>query len=328
MGNEIKVIRWFVVGLLAAGVLAAGERQTIEAILVRVNDNILTVQEFRSRIQQEIRQAPKPPNQEEFKEYSEVYLSAMVDEMILLERANQKGIVIDEEAIEEAIDGLRQENNLQDPIAFSAALRESGLTEEKLRERYSRSFMIQRAAQGEMRGAEITSAELRSVYEAEKEKYAVPAKVELEQLIFPTAEDGSDENEVLRRASAMLQRVKDGADLKAETTLAGVQVQELGAIPEQDLRDELQSLLDNLEEGEFSEPSLSPGGVQVLRLVKRIPAGYRNFEEVEEEIGRRESQRVFYEQRLNFIERLKDEYLVEVYEDRLTMALAGVVVDG
>ena len=328
MKSEFKIWLLLLAALLSTGATGATERQTVEAILVRVNENILTAQEFGFRVRQELRQAPQKPGPDEIRQYAEMLLNAVVDEMILLERAKEKGIEIDEAAVDDAIDNLRQENDLQDPILFEKALQESGLTEERLRERYANSFLVQRAAQGEIRAADITAEELRRVYEAEKEKYAVPAKVELEQMIFPVAEDGSDAAEVARRAAAMLERVEGGSDLRAELTLAGVELQDLGAIPEIDLRVELKELLDTLEEGEFSSPEPSPGGVQVLRLVKRIPAGYRSFEEVEEEIGRRESQRVFIEGRVEFIDRLKSEYLVEVHEDRLDLALGGVELNG
>jgi parvulin-like peptidyl-prolyl isomerase len=192
------------------------------------------------------------------------------------------------------------------------------LTEESLRERYRRSFMVQRAAQGEVRPMEITSAELEKIYERDKETYAVPAKVELQQMIFPVAADESDIDAVVRRVQAMLERVKGGADLQAEATLAGVDLQDLGAIPRQDLRPELLEMLEPLKEGDFSQPAVTGGGIQVLRLVRRIPAGYRPFEEVEGEIRRRETERVFYEQRSGFIDKLKENYLIEVHRERLS----------
>jgi len=304
--------------MLGVAVVSGAERELLEAILIRVNDRVVTVSEFETRVQQELAQIPTKPVGPALETFREQLLDNIVNEMILMERAEEKNIIPDEGAIDQAVAGLREENNLQDDLAFEAALEESGLTEESLRERYRRSFMVQRAAQGEVRPMEITSAELEKIYERDKETYAVPAKVELQQMIFPVAADESDVEAVVRRVQAMLERVKGGADLQAEATLAGVDLQDLGAIPRQDLRPELLEMLEPLEEGDFSQPAVTSGGIQVLRLVRRIPAGYRPFEEVEGEIRRRETERVFYEQRSGFIDKLKENYLIEVHRERLS----------
>ena len=311
-------------GLMVTAVVCGAEREVLEAILIRVNDRIVTVSEFEKRLAQELAQATRPPEGEALLAFRDQLVENLVNEMILMERADEKNIIPDEGAIDEAVAGLREENNLQDDELFEGALRESGMTEESLRERYRTSFMVQRAAQGEVRPTEITQEELKMLYEQDKDNYAVPAKVELQQMIFPVAADGSDTEAVASRVLAMLERVEGGADLQAEATLAGVDLQDLGAIPVQDLRPELVELLDPLGDGDFSDPAVTSGGIQVLRLVQRIPEGYQPFEEVEGAIRRHETERVFYEQRSGFIDRLKENYLVEVHSDRLAGGGGGL----
>ncbi|RLE36395.1 MAG: hypothetical protein DRJ61_00870 [Acidobacteria bacterium] len=311
-------------GLLVAAVVHGAEKEVLEAILIRVNDRIVTISEFEKRLDQELAQTTNPPQGEALLAFRDQLVENLVNEMILMERAVEKNIVPDEGAIDEAVAGLREENDLQDDELFKAALGESGMTEESLRERYRKSFMVQRAAQGEFRSTEITQEELKVFYEQDKETYAVPAKVELQQMIFPVAADGSDTEAVASRVLAMLERVEGGADLQAEATLAGVELQELGAIPIQDLRPELVELLKPLGDGDFSDPAVTAGGIQVLRLVQRIQEGYQPFEEVEGEIRRRETERVFYEQRSGFIDRLKENYLVEVHSERLVGGGGGL----
>ncbi len=311
-------------GLLVAAVVHGAEKEVLEAILIRVNDRIVTISEFEKRLDQELAQTTNPPQGEALLAFRDQLVENLVNEMILMERAVEKNIVPDEGAIDEAVAGLREENDLQDDELFKAALGESGMTEESLRERYRKSFMVQRAAQGEFRSTEITQEELKIFYEQDKDTYAVPAKVELQQMIFPVAADGSDTEAVTSRVLAMLERVEGGADLQAEATLAGVELQELGAIPIQDLRPELVELLKPLGDGDFSDPAVTAGGIQVLRLVQRIQEGYQPFEEVEGEIRRRETERVFYEQRSGFIDRLKENYLVEVHSERLVGGGGGL----
>lgn len=313
-----------VLSLAVATLVSGAERKMIEAILIRVNDRIVTVSEFEVRFSQELAQIPSPPDAGSMNAFRDGLVENLVNEMVLLERAEEKNILPDEEAVEQAVNGLREENNLQDEAAFEEALAESGLTVESLRDRYRNSFMVQRAAQGEVMPTEITQEELRVLYEQEKETYAVPAKVELQQMIFAVAQDGSDLSAVERRVQAMLERVNGGADIQAEATLAGEELQDLGAIPLLDLRPELVEILEPLKDGDFAEPVVTAGGIQVLRLVQRIPAGFRPFEEVEGEIRRRETERVFFDERRGFIERLKEDYLVEVHTERLADYSGGI----
>ncbi len=310
--------------IMAVAARVGAERQVLDAILVRVNDRIVTISEFRQRLEQELAQRPQALSQEDVEKFAQNYLQSMVDEMVLLERANEKHVTIDEAQVDQSIKGLREENGLNDDKQFEQALASAGLTVEGLRERYRQTMTVQRTVQSEVKPTEITEEEVHALYEKQHEDFRVPEKAELEQLFFPVADDGSDRQEVLGRARGLVQRVRSGADLKAEATLAGVELQSLGAIPIGDLREELRDAIADLPAGGLTDPLTVPGGFQVLRLVQRIPAGYQPFEEVRETLRRNLSQRRFQEQTQGLVERLKKNYLVEVHEDLLPRALAGL----
>lgn len=303
--------------LAVSSVAWGGDRQVVEAILVRVNDRIVTTSDFRERLEVELSQLPSRPEGEELDRFAHQYFQTQVDELILLERAREKKLTVDDDMVDKAIAELREQNQLQDDAAFKAALAGAGLTEQALRDRYRHNMLLQRAVQSEIKPTEITEEELRQRYEANKEQYRVPAKVELEQVFLPVADDGSNRGQVLRTAQGLVERVRGGADLRAEATLAGAEIQELGSIPETDLRMELQQILAPLADNGLSDPLETAGGIQVVRLVRRIPAGYQPFEEVEESIRRQLSQGAYQDQTKGMVERLKGEYLVEVHEDRL-----------
>jgi parvulin-like peptidyl-prolyl isomerase len=220
---------------------------------------------------------------------------------------------------------LREQNELQDDAAFEAALAGSGLTEDMLRERYRHNMLLQRTVQSEIKPTEITEEEIRQRYEADKEQYSVPAKVELEQVFFPVASNGSDRDRVLRVANGLVERVRAGNDLRAEATLAGAEIQELGEIPEADLRQVVQDALSGLEEGGLSDPVDTTGGYLVIRLIRRIPAGYQPFEEIKEPIRRQLSAEAYKDQTQGMVERLKEDYLVKVHEDRYEVLLTELL---
>lgn len=310
-----------------AALAAASERVLVEGVLVRVNERIVTVSDFSERVRSEIAQMPQAPaNQQELSDFAEMLLQEVVNELVILERATEKRVEVDEQMVDQAVANLRKENNLEDDEAWEQALQSSGLTADLLRERYRRSMTMQRAVQGEVRPVEVTEEELRRQYESDKERFSVPAKVELQQVFL----SGGAETDpaTLRRAEAMVERVRGGADLKAEAILAGAELQDLGAIPVEDCRPDLRSALEPLPEGGVTEPLAVPGGLQIVRLVERIPAGYQPFEEVAGELRRQRSAESYESQTRGLVEKLRQDYLVEVHEDRLALVLENLAGDG
>ncbi|MEJ2190519.1 MAG: SurA N-terminal domain-containing protein [Acidobacteriota bacterium] len=310
--------------LIAATLPAMGERVVLEGPLVRVNDQVITDSDFAKRLRQELSQIPAQPTGEELEQFAENLLNGLVDELVLSELASQKHVEVEDSMVDNAIASLREDNGLQDDEAWQQALESSGITEEQLRERYRRNIKLQRTVQSEVRPVEVTEEELRRQYENEKERFAVPEKVVLEQLFFEESPGGADHQQVLRRATGLVERVRDGADLKAEATLAGVELQELGAIPVEDCRPDLAAALDGLEAGGITDPLPVPGGVQVVDLVERIPAGYQPFDEVVDQLRRQRAAEDYESQTKGLVERLKEEYIVVVHPERIPAILAGL----
>ncbi len=315
--TERKLRTIVVAALVAVALPALAERTVLEGILARINDRIITVTDFKERLAQELSQRPSPPTGEDLTKFANGLFQSMVDEQVLLERAQEKRLTVEDKDVDNAIAQLREENHLEDDAAFKEALQSAGLTEEGLRERYRQNLLLQRTVQSEVKPTEITMEEIRKEYEKEKERFRVPEMVELEQLFFPVAEDDSDREAVLGRARGLVSRVRSGADLTAEATLAGLEVKNLGSIPVSDLRPELGQAVADLEIGGLTDPISTAGGYQVIRLVARNAAGYKPFEEVSELLRRRISQQRYHAQTQGLVEQLRKSYLVETHPELL-----------
>jgi parvulin-like peptidyl-prolyl isomerase len=322
-------MRRLVVGLVLAlaqltAPAGASERVLVEGILARVNERIVTVSEFTERVRTEVSQMSPAPTDEELGQFAGMLLDEVVNELVLLERATEKRVQVDDQMVDQALENLREENELQDDEAWAQALASSGITVDQLRDRYRRTMTLQRTVQAEIRPVEVTEEELRRQYEAEKESYRVPAKVALEQVFLAMDADPATQ----RRAQAMVERVRAGADLKAEAILAGAELQDLGAIPVDDCRPDLRAAIEPLPEGGVTDPLAVPGGLQVIRLIERIPPGYQPFDEVVDDIRRRRSAESYEGQTRGLVEKLKSDYLVEVHEDRLALVIEKLTGNG
>ena len=312
-----------VVMLVGTAVAGAGQKILIEGILARVNDRIITISDFKKRLAQEAAQLPKRLTPKEFDTFAHNLFNSMVEQDILLERAAEKKLTIDKRDVDQAIKALKKRNHLTSDQAFHEALKSAGLTEAVLRERYRQNMLAQRVLQSEIKPSQITTEELQQVYEKEKEKWRRPEKVHLEQLFFPVSETAKSRQQTLNRVQGLVTRVHNGADLKAEATLGGVAIQDLGDIPVSDLRAEVRDALVGLKDGHITDPISTAGGFQVIRLVKRTPAGYQPFAQVEEQIRREVSRKKYQAQTDGLINSLKKQYLVEIHEDLLAKILRG-----
>lgn len=311
--------------LVAAASTVAAERVLVEAILIRVNDRIVTLSDFSERMMVELSQDRNPPSTPDaMRRYAERIFDALLEEMILLERADEMGITVEDEAVDQYVASIREENQLQDDEAFQQALEQMNMTEDSLRARFREQILLNRAARSEVSEPEITAEEVRRRYERDLDAFATPAQVELEQVVFPVAADGSDRAAVEERVRALVERVRGGSDLKAEATLAGVEVLETGAIPVEDLWPELREVVEGLDEGEISEAIERGSGLLVVRLVRRLPAGHVPYEDVRDDVRQQLMIEAYQAQTQGMVERLKQEYLVEVHRDRLDQLLANL----
>jgi parvulin-like peptidyl-prolyl isomerase len=91
-----------------------------------------------------------------------------------------------------------------------------------------------------------------------------------------------------------------------------------------DLRPAVGDALTTLGDDGITDPIDTTGGLLVVHLIRRLPAGYQPFDEVAESIRRQLSQEAYKDQTQGMVERLKGEYLVEVHEERLEAILAQV----
>ncbi|NOZ77868.1 MAG: hypothetical protein GXP48_01565 [Acidobacteria bacterium] len=321
--SKALILMSVVVMLLGTAVAGAGQKVLVEGILARINDRIITISDFKKRLAQEAAQLPKRLTPKEFDTFAHNLFNSMVEQDILLERATEKKLTVSKKDIDRAIEALKKRNHLASDQAFREALKSAGLTEAMLRERYRQNMLSQRVLQSEIKPSQITTEELRQVYEKEKAKWRRPEKVHLEQLFFPVSDTAKGRQEVINRVRGLVSRVRNGADLKAEATLAGVAIQDLGDIPVGDLRAEVRDAIVGLKAGQITDPIPTAGGFQVIRLVTRTPAGYEPFSKVEEQIRREVSRKRYQEQTDGLINSLKKQYLVEIHKDLLDKILRG-----
>lgn len=305
------------VGLLCFFALAAApaSAEVVDRIVLRVNDEIVTLHQYRQQLSERleaIRDAdvPEEARQRLKEEAGRAVLRDLFDEMLLLSRADQLGIRATPEQVEMAVTDARQRSGLTTEEEFKAALERSGMTYDGLRKRMERNIVLQMVMGREVQSRiQPNEEEGLRFYRKHQGDFQVPEKVHLREVVI--LESGGPAGADRDFARSLRDEIGEGKDLEAVVEpyqLAGrtTGVIDLGWVSLGDLDEALSDAVSGLGAGAISEPTEARGGLHVLELLEREPAHVQPYNEVQDEVMRRLREESFAS--------TLDEYMAEIEE--------------
>ena len=311
----MRRVTFIAVTALAATFGAGAERQVIEAVVVRVNDRILTVTDMRKRVSERAAESGSVVPADAYP----ALVEEAADDLCLLERAIELKIEVDEEEVSEQLKGLKEQNRIETDEQFEQTLRTMGLSVEQLRARMREQMLINRVMQREIGNIPITEEELRRRYAQEQERYSVPEHVRLEHLVFPVGAQPDDEERAMTRARQLVAAVRSGREfaaiLKEETESGNATGGDLGSVAVPDLRPEVRDAVATLRNGEVADPFRTAAGIHVVHLLERVPAGVKPFADVAMELRQRETAERYRTKVRSVVDDLKKRYVVELHPE-------------
>ncbi|MGQ9751912.1 MAG: peptidylprolyl isomerase [Thermoanaerobaculaceae bacterium] len=305
--------------MLATSAPVFAERKLVEAIVIRVNERILTVSDLKRRAVERAAETGQLLTPEEIPQFIE----EAADELCLLERASELKIEVDRADVDAAVAQLKEQNRIADDKAFDELLASLKISRWQLEERLKATITINRTLQKEVGQLPITEEELKATYEKEKERFVVPEKVHLEHVLFPLSSDHTNAPAQEERAKRFVAALRSGADfgdlLTQETRLGDASGGDLGEISTPDLRDDVAKEVLHLQPGQVSDPILTSAGFLVVRVVNRIPASYKPFSEVVAQLRNEETDRRYRQRLRSVVDNLKKRYVVEIHPEYFTI---------
>jgi parvulin-like peptidyl-prolyl isomerase len=335
--------------LLAVFVVAPLNADVIEAVLVKVNGEIIAKTEFEERQIQLLRQLRMSGELSDtsddglsdalYEATPELIVTA-IDELLLVQKAKEMNLTMEEAQFADIVNNLKEQNNFETDEQFEAALSAEDMTMDDLRRSMERQVMISRVRQvAIMSKVRLTEFETREYYDNHLDDYGVPGRVTLREILIESLEgDTSLETDrmLIEKAEAARKRILAGesfASVAAEISDSQSRSNGglIGPINEDDLAPAIQDLLIDMELGDMSQPFKTTLGYQILQLDTLTDAGFVPFEEVKDEIQNRifnERRDAEYESymgtlREEAIIEWKNEALREAYNEHITQNLAG-----
>jgi peptidyl-prolyl cis-trans isomerase SurA len=218
-------------------------------------------------------------------------LQALITEKLVAREIAARGIRVRDEDVDHYIDRIKEANRVDD-AELREALKQQGMDYEKYRAQIRQEIEKVQLVNREIRGkVNVTPEDVDRYYEAHKKDYEQPGGVKVQQITLrldPTAPEEIAKS-VIDRLETLRARILKGekfADIAKQYSEdpAAADGGELGEVDPSKLLPEFETALAKMKDGEVSEPIRTKMGVHLLRLEKRVPAGYRPQEEVAAEI--------------------------------------------
>lgn len=275
----------------------AGNEVELNRVVLRVNDQILTLFEFEKRKAMQIERLLAAPGidpevrKSQLSQIGKGVVKSAFDEMLLLSRAKQMSIVVSEDQITAAIDQVRESQGLTSDEDFQRALSVSNMSIEQLRADYRRELTMSELVSREVQERIDTSEDaLRAFYREHSERFRVAEQRHIEEIIVFSA-SGLDDTQMTRVAQEIIDAVKGGTDLgeaSASYRDEGIvsEVIDLGWLEREEIGAELREAAFASQAEGVAGPIEARGGLHVLRVVDVREGRVQPFSDVQTELRR------------------------------------------
>ncbi len=304
----------------------------VEEIVARVNNSIITradVRKARQELYSEAQQQNSAQAEQQAKDHEKDILRDLIDQQLLLSKAQELGISADTELVKK-LDDLRKQMHADSMEDLEKAAEAQGISFEDFKQNLKNNIITQRVIGQEVGGhITVTSSEIQQYYDQHKADMERPEQVRLSEILISTqpanvVKNDKGENalpetptpEIVAAAKtkadqvyAMLQKGGNFDDLAKKyssgpTSAVGG---DLEYFKRGTMSKDLESKVFDMKVGQFTEPIRTNQGFVILKVTEHQSAGVPPLKEVESQINEQ-----LYVQKMQPALR---EYLTKLRED-------------
>jgi peptidyl-prolyl cis-trans isomerase SurA len=264
-----------------------------EGAWATVNDQPITREETEKYYRARLAGQTAPPSQDEALSLMLSVLDELINNEVLVQRAQQTGVEATDGEVE---DKFTEAKSPYTEEAFQRQLKDSGMTVDDLRRNIRQQVSVQKLINREIISKITpTDQDVTDFYNQNRAQFNVPeVTYRLAQIVVtPTKDpqvrnrkndDAATDIEARRKAAALLQQLRDGADFStlamdySEDPTSSVSGGDLGYWPESQIQDaNMRKMLATMTPGETSDVIRMPNGYTILRLVAKEAPGQRQL---------------------------------------------------
>ncbi|HEV7572446.1 MAG TPA: peptidyl-prolyl cis-trans isomerase [Thermoanaerobaculia bacterium] len=313
--------------VLTAGAATLTAAQLIEAIVIRVGDRVITRTQYARRLRDgfaEIDQtSPSPADATSKKEELRKSLSTdLIAELLIKDRADRLGLSVAADELKDAMSRLKDQYGIKTDADFDESLRKSGMTRADMEARLHDTLLMNKVFGRELRQRdELTDKELKERYEREKERYRLPERARLREIIVVKPQDASKIEAAHERANALAAEGRTGDFAKLATTSSdsGTKAKggDLGEVARGELLPDLDKAVFNATAGTVLGPIETKSGWHILKVESRLPSEVPAFESVKDRLRKDASDDTWQRDYKAYIDRLRKDAFIQINEQNV-----------
>ncbi|OGD17081.1 MAG: hypothetical protein A2V76_07835 [Candidatus Aminicenantes bacterium RBG_16_63_14] len=288
-----KIITGLVLaGILGSAAVFAGGQEVVEEIVAVVNDDIITLSDYRQQFDMTVAQlrSAQLPQEEYDKQYAMIkkeLLNSMITEILLLQKARELGLNVGEQ-LKAMIEKIKAENNITSDADLRRAIEQQGMSYETWLKQYEEGMMRQGVLYTEVeRAIVLEDSEIVQYYKKNPAEFTTPTEYKLSAVYLATEGRTAEECETLKAGvDAKLKGGAPFADAAAELSDPPMKEAkgDLGTFKAGELDETLESAVKKLKAGETSAWVNTKNGWYLLLLAEKTDSFLRPFEDAKKEV--------------------------------------------
>jgi len=282
----------------------------VEEIIARVNNSIITRADLRKARQELYAEAQQQSNtaqaEQQAKEHEKDLLRDLIDQQLLLNKAQELGITADTELVKK-LDELRKQMHADSMEDMEKAAESQGISFEDFKQNLKNNILTQRVIGQEVGGhINVSNAEIQQYYDQHKSELDRPEQVRLSEILISTQSSNAVKNnkgenalpdtpspEVVAQAKAkadqvyeMLKKGGNFEDLAKKysngptSSIGG----DLEYFKRGTLSKDLETKVFSMDTGQYTEPVRTNQGFVILKVTEHQKPGIPPLKDVENQI--------------------------------------------
>ena len=292
----------------------------VDRVAIKVNDKIITEREvlhsYRQMRAELISQFSGSELDQKLKDAWTDTIASLEERLLLYEKATELGISVSEDDARARMVAIKESQGMSDEEFEEVLLDQTGMTLEEYVDFRKREDSSQMVIQSQVLSKiRIEDSEIAKFYQENQQDFMLPATYRIAELVFLKSDDqGTSARQKLNECLAFL---RDGGDFtEAARTYSDSMSREnggdLGLVEYGDLNESIEQRVANMAVDEVSEPFETSVAIFIIKLLERNPSVPKKLEDVQVEILDRLRRPRMEEEVANYLEELREVYLVQV----------------
>ena len=269
--------------------------RVLDEIVAKINDEIVTLSDLQAAIaerQLELRQETNDPQEamQRFEEEKNFLLRGLIQTKLMLQKAEELGLDTDiDSEVAAFMENMRQEMGIPSLEVLDQYLRQQNSSLQKFRQKV-RDNLLTRSLISNLVYSKITllTPEVEAFYNENLDRFTVPAKVELSEILFLT--EGKNKASVRAQAEEILVRLREGESFEelAREHSEGPTASKggtIGTFNRGTMNPALEQAAFEIEVGTASEIIESDYGFQIIKVLSRTDATVQPMDDVRPQIS-------------------------------------------